>query len=229
MNCERYKEKMVEALATEEGALSEELAAHLRACTECGKFYEAQINLFGAIDSGVRAMVNETVPRSLLPGVRAQVAEARMPRQSWGVYLLPVGAALGVAILLGVFFMGPKNVPVRVAVVPAAESPTQKVVESGSAEEKTASINGVRRAALENSRTVRREDLARTIGPDETSQVVVGREEARGLVMLAKNVSQHPELGQALLHPVALTEGQTPTPQALKIEDLEVLPLAEQD
>lgn len=229
MSCERYRDKLVEALASGESAFGGELAAHLRLCAECGKFHQAQVNLFGAIDSGMRTMVNEEVPASLLPRVRAQVAEAGMPRQSWRVYLLPVGAAFGVAILLGVFFMGSRNAPVRVAVAPEAKSPTQKVVEPGSAEEKIASIDGVRRTAAENSRTVRREDPARTIGPDEPSQVVVGREEARGLVMLAKNVSQHPELGQALLHPVAPTEDQTPAPQALKIEDLQVLPLAEQD
>lgn len=229
MSCERYRGKLIAELASGKTALDGDVALHLQGCPECKKFHEAQASLFAAIDSGVRAMVSEPVPASLLPRVRAGVVEVGLPRQSWRGYLLPAGAAFGLAISLAVFFMGPKNVPVRVAVVPAAESPTQKVVESRSDEEKTASKNGVRRAALENPRTVRREDSADTTGPDETSRIVIGREEARGLVLLAKNVSQHPELGQALLHPIALTEDQMPTPQALKIEDLEVLPLAEQD
>ena len=229
MNCERYRDKFVDALASGESSLDRDVAMHLRVCTECKIFYEAQINLFGAIDSGVRAMVNETVPASLLPGVRALVAEVGEPSQMWGVSWAPVGAALAAAILLGVFLVRPKNTPVRVAVVPVVESPTQKMGESGSARETAVPVNGVRRVARESSRTVRREGPARSVAPGETSQVVVGHEEAQGLVMLAKNVSQHPELGQALLHPVALTEDQTPTPQAIKIEDLEVHPLAEQD
>jgi hypothetical protein len=83
MKCEGYRDKLVDALAGGEGALGGELGAHLRACAECKKFYEAQMHLFGAIDSGVRAMVNEAVPASLLPRVRAQMEEAHWPQFVW--------------------------------------------------------------------------------------------------------------------------------------------------
>jgi len=229
MSCEGYQDKLVEALASGESALDGDVVGHLRVCAECKEFYEAQVHLFGAIDSGVRAMVNEAVPASLLPRVRAQVAEAGTPRRMWGVHLVPLGTALAVAILLSVFLMRPKNAPVRVAVVPAAESPALKEEESQPAREMNSTGDSARRALRGKPRIFRQAETARTNAPDETLQIVVGGGEAEGLVMLARNILRYPVLGQALLHPAAFTEGLTPAPQAIEIADLEVQPLSGQD
>ena len=229
MSCERYQNKLVDALASGEGAFGGELVTHLRACAECKKFYEAQVHLFGAIDSGVRAMVNETVPTSLLPGVRARIGEAGAPRPMWGFPLTPVGVTLAAAMLLVVFLVRPKNVPVRVAVVSKTESSVPKIEESWPAHEIATPVNGVRRASVEKPRIVRNKETARTKMPSEPSQIVVGREEAHGLMMLARNISRNPELGRALLRPAAVMEDRLAAPQALQIEDLEVRPLTEQN
>jgi hypothetical protein len=111
MNCEEYQDKLVDALAGEERALGGELAAHLRGCAECKKFYKAQVYLFEAIDSGVRAMVNETVPASLLPRVRARVAEAGLPRRSWGLRWSFAGVAVAAVLFISVGLLrrGPEN------------------------------------------------------------------------------------------------------------------------
>jgi len=111
MSCQRCQEKMVEALASGQGAVHGELAAHLRVCAECRKFREAQVHLFGAIDSGVRAMVDVFVPPSLLPGLRARVAEDGVARQpwsfTWGVATVAVVAVLAVSV--GLLRRGPGN------------------------------------------------------------------------------------------------------------------------
>jgi len=99
MNCERYQDKLIAALASGEKSLDLDVAAHLRACAECGKFYEAQVQLFQAIDSGLRAVVNERMPASLLPGVRAQIAAKRMAG-SWFLTLVPVAGIVMVALLI---------------------------------------------------------------------------------------------------------------------------------
>ncbi len=229
MSCEEYRNRLVDALAVGEKQPAVDVAAHLRACVECERFYESQVNLFGAIDSGVRAIVNEVVPSSLLPRVRARVGEIGVPRRIGGGYWVPVCAALAVVILLGVFLVRPKYTTVRVAVVPTVEFPIPRVDRSRPAREADSFVNGKRRALAEKARIVRHPEVARSIAQVETLQVVVGREEAQGLVMLAANIWRHPELGQALMWPSTTTEDQTSTPRAIKIEDLEVLPLAEQD
>lgn len=111
MNCEVYQDRLVDALAGREGALHGELAGHLRACAECRKFYETQVHLFGAIDSGVRAMVNMPVPPSLLQGVRARVAEAGIPRPLWGLTWGLASVAIVAVLVGGVGFWrrGPEN------------------------------------------------------------------------------------------------------------------------
>jgi hypothetical protein len=83
MKCEGYRGRLIDALASGEGSLDRDVAMHLRVCAECKRFYEAQVYLFGAIDSGVRAMVNEAVSASLLPRVRAQMEEAHWPQFVW--------------------------------------------------------------------------------------------------------------------------------------------------
>jgi hypothetical protein len=96
MSCEGYRDKLIDALASGASVLGGELAAHLRACAECKKFHEAQAHLFGAIDSGLLAMVNETVPASLLPRVRAGLDEqgatrrARIPAWSFAAVIAAV-------------------------------------------------------------------------------------------------------------------------------------------
>jgi len=229
MSCEGYRDKLIDALASGESSPAGDILAHLRACGECKKFYESQVHLFGTIDSGVRAMVNETVPVSLLPRLRARVADADVLIGVWRIYLKPLAATTAIALLLCVFLVRRENAPARLAVVPTVESPTSKTAESIPTREITASVNGVRRAMPGKPPIVHHPNSVRITEPGERLQVVVGREEAQGLVMLARNISQHPELGQALLQPAAMTEDLVPASQAIKIEDLAVLPLTTQE
>jgi hypothetical protein len=97
MSCEGYRDKLVDALASGASSLGREVAGHLLVCAECKKFYEAQVHLFGAIDSGVRAMVNERVPASLLPRVRARMEEAHWPQFVWR----PGWSIVATAVVIG--------------------------------------------------------------------------------------------------------------------------------
>lgn len=229
MRCERFRDKLVAVLANGESSPAGDVLAHLRACAECKRFYEAQVYLFGAIDSGLSAMVNEAVPASLLPRVRARVAEADVPRRAWRFYVKPLAAAMAIAVSLGVFLVRRENAPARVAVVPPVESPIPKTAESLPTREIIASADGARRVMPEKPPIVRHTNAVRITGRREPLQVVVGREEAQGLVLLARSITKHRELGQALLQPAAMTEDLLPASQPIKIEDLAVQPLATQD
>ena len=102
MSCEGYRDKLIVALASGAGSLDGDVATHLGTCAACEKFYEAQVNLFGAIDSGLRAMVNEAVPASLLPRVRARVAEAGTPHGAWGFSWGFAAVAVAAVLLISV-------------------------------------------------------------------------------------------------------------------------------
>src|SRR5258708_37256602 len=139
MNCERYKEKMVEALASGESSPARDIAIHLRTCEECKRFYEAQVNLFGAIDSGVRAMANDTVPASLLPRVRARIEKVRTPRLVWR----PAWSVVAIAAMILVVSLGfvrrsgslrdaglikaPTGVAIRTEAIPFTATPRKAV------------------------------------------------------------------------------------------------------
>jgi len=102
MSCEGYRDKLIVTLASGAGSLDGDVATHLGTCAACEKFYEAQVNLFGAIDSGLRAMVNEAVPASLLPRVRARVAEAGTPHGAWGFSWGFAAVAVAAVLLISV-------------------------------------------------------------------------------------------------------------------------------
>lgn len=102
MSCEGYRDKLIAALAGGESVPAEDVALHLRSCAECTEFYETQVHLFGAIDAGLRVMLNETVPASLLPRVRARVADAEMPRRMWGVGWGFAAVATAAVLVLGI-------------------------------------------------------------------------------------------------------------------------------
>jgi len=98
MSCEVYRESLSDALLRGEATLSAALAEHVRACADCAEFYESQKQLLGAMDLGVRAMVNEKVPASLLPRVRAQ-REAVEPAR-FRSPLLPTAGVVALALLI---------------------------------------------------------------------------------------------------------------------------------
>jgi hypothetical protein len=98
VNCRECQKKISESLASGEDSFSSDVFRHCLACAECREFWDTQAAFFGAIDAGVRSVVNETVPASLLPGVRSRLAEESFPSRrrfpSWGL-----AAVVAVAVL----------------------------------------------------------------------------------------------------------------------------------
>ena len=83
MNCKHVRENLVNSLAAGEPVPSGELALHIRTCAGCRSFYETESNLSRSIDSGLRSMVNQDIPASLLPNFRARLSQHVEPRRSW--------------------------------------------------------------------------------------------------------------------------------------------------
>jgi len=100
MPCEHYQDALIEAAASGT-APQGELRAHLANCTACRTAFAQEQSLFSSIDTGIRATANAEVPASLLPRVRARVADEPVPIRSWRFpSFVFVGAAAMVVALL---------------------------------------------------------------------------------------------------------------------------------
>ena len=228
MNCERYQDKLIAALASGEKSLDLDVAAHLRACAECGKFYEAQVQLFQAIDSGLRAVVNERMPASLLPGVRAQIAAKRMAG-SWFLTLVPVAGIVMVALLILVPLVryGLHSSAARVAGIPERREigPEHRLAVLNVPEKPGASP--VKK--LRDARHVRGSTAAQPAAQTAAVDVLVDPEESRGLRRLAEVVRESPQWAMAMLHPAELPASRADVIRPVQFSDLEVKPLSEED
>lgn len=99
MPCEEYREAVTDAVAAAAGSaplLTDELRAHLEACSACRAFLAEERQLFAAIDSSLRVTANAELPASFLPRVRAGLHEPQARQRAW----FPLGAALASAVLL---------------------------------------------------------------------------------------------------------------------------------
>jgi hypothetical protein len=217
MRCEVYRDKLIDALAGGEVALGGELAAHLRACAECKKFYEAQVHLFGAIDSGVRALVNEAMPVSLLAGVHARMEEVRTPRlvwrPAWGVVAI---AATILVVSLGFvrrsvrprdagLTMAPTAVAIRTETVPFAATPTEAASR-----------------AVNPRRRPRNKAETRIDRPTEVPEVIVLAEEGEAFARFVARIPVDPQKAVALTRPAPPQQDLPVEIALLQIEKLKV-------
>jgi hypothetical protein len=84
MNCMQYQARILESLAAGERDESAELSSHREFCAACREYFAAQKSLFQSVDAGLRSIMNETVPVSLLVGVRARMdVEQSAPSRAW--------------------------------------------------------------------------------------------------------------------------------------------------
>jgi hypothetical protein len=224
MSCEGYRDKLIAALASGENSLEREVADHVRSCADCAKFYEAQVHLFGAIDSGVRAMVNETVPASLLPRVRARAEQARVG-SPWFLRPMPVAGGLLVALLIVVPLVryGLRSGTARVAGIPERKeiSPAPRPTVANVPEKLGASP--VKKLQVARSTAAQPEALAAGV------EVLVDPEESRGLRRLAEAVRESPQLAMAMLHPAELPSSHADVIRPVQFSDLEIKPLSEEE
>jgi hypothetical protein len=100
MPCEEYRETLKEVAAANSRP-SPELRAHLDVCASCRAAFTEELQLFAAIDTGVRATANAEVPPSFLPRVRAGLEDVSASQRRWTPFL--IFAAASAAIVLTVF------------------------------------------------------------------------------------------------------------------------------
>ena len=224
MSCEAYREKLNDALVRGDAALGEVLATHLRACADCGEFYEAQKRLLGAMDSGVKAMVSEETPPSLLPRVRARMEEA--PFEHFRMRWTPATAAVVVLLVLITFpllrskFHMKETTP---AIAPSARPDSEASAELLAPELREQAT------ADEPPRTSRRSPAhpTRRAIAAPGMEVVIDRAEEQGLRQLAKTAASDPQWAQAMARPGKALAMSDETIQSERFADLKLPPLEE--
>jgi hypothetical protein len=206
--------------------MTRELAGHIQSCAECRTFYAQQAELFRAMDSGLGAMVNESLPPSLLPRVCARMPETHTV-SPWFHRLLPVAAVLVIACLIAFPFVRHsfRSGGVEVAVIPERSEnggePRQPL--AGQPEKSFAPPATGEQSPRHSAR------LPAAQRPAQTAElaVLVGSEEYQGLQQLAAAVPRSPQWAQAMVHPAAPPSIQVAPIEPVVIADLEVKPLSE--
>jgi hypothetical protein len=95
MLCKHYKEALIDAAA--KGSQPQgDLRAHLAVCVACRAVFEQEQSLFASIDAGLQATANAEAPTSLLPRVRARIADETTPSRTWFTNWLVLASAAAV-------------------------------------------------------------------------------------------------------------------------------------
>jgi hypothetical protein len=227
MNCQSARELIAETLAVSREELTREIAGHIQSCAECRTFYAQQAELFRAMDSGLGAMVNEAVPPSFLPRVRALMAETHTV-SPWFYRLLPAAAVLVIACLIAFPFVRRsfRSGGVEVAVIPERSEnggePRQPL--AGQPEKSPVPPATGEQSPRHSARPPAAQRPAQTAG----LAVLVTAEESQGLLQLAAAVQRSPQWAQAMVHPTAPPASQIAPIEPVEIANLEVNPLSEE-
>ena len=219
MNCERYQERINEALASGDRVLNVEIAMHLKVCGACQEFYEKQRRLFAAMDAGVRAMMNEAVPASLLPvpGLRMEGISAApvVWRPAW---LIAAAAGVILAIAFGVMRRSPEQNPLRANPGSVSSSNSAAMV---AVPNDPATIRRERK----NQGVLRKTTLPAGEPPEQLAEVIVLSNEGEAFARFVAQLPKEKEATAGLTRP-ALEQENTPVEIALlQIQELKVEPL----
>ncbi len=74
MPCEKYQDALTD-LAAKGAEPAGDVRAHLDSCVACSSYMEQEVSLITAINSGVQAAANASVPASLLQRFEARIAQ----------------------------------------------------------------------------------------------------------------------------------------------------------
>lgn len=221
MNCQSAREQIADTLATGRVEMTRELAGHVQFCEGCRTFYAQQAGQFRAMNSGLGAMVNESVPPSLLPRVRAQMEE-KASRPGWVSNPLTAAGAMAVVLLAVIFFSRVEKKPLEspVAAIQTLDEERLEVRQYGqTAAAAEVSTSRPRVIHGKASRAASVNEIA------ATPEVIVLRQEREAFARFLAELPREREAAVALTQ-AAPQKDEPPVEIArLQIAELEVKPL----
>jgi hypothetical protein len=216
MNCKQCQQEITDSLARGAGMLAPDVAAHQHSCAQCHEFHGAQRTLFASLETELRCIVNQPVPPSLLPGVRARLEQIPALPQSWirGWNVALVAAAAIVSFNLAHTYRraATTTTPSRVAAsVPQTEShglaiPVQQAVPPAIGT--TRLKHGVSSAAR-----------------FQMPQVIVLDQERKAFGEFVAEIPEQKAIAIALTRPAPPQPDKPLEIASLRIDDLQVKPL----
>jgi hypothetical protein len=222
MLCEPYQNALIEAAAF--GAVPQgELRAHLAACVACRTAFAQEQSLLSSMDEGLRAAANAEIPASLLPRVRARLADEAAPRRSWTqpMVFAAASAALVFAIFLFVrpYHTRPDNQAKQTPQIAVSETPVTNARGQNSSPAPLVISSNVN-----NSQTPGRSTLLRPVTSSQPA-VLVPPDEREAFFSFVFTVQQRRDVAAALFAPSPKKQDVLVTVEPLQIADLEVKPL----
>jgi hypothetical protein len=220
MNCQECQKKILDALAAGESYIAPEVASHQNACATCATFYRAQQNLYQRVDAGLQSLMNQHVPPSLLPRVRARLDEVPGARIGWRpAWSVTAVAAAAILALVVAYALRRPHTAVNSAQI-AAASPQQRpapqvVPVSQKPQPEAAHVSPV-------AKRTRTAGIAPAIA---TPKVIVSTEERQAFAKFIAEVPEDTAVAAALAQPVPVADEDAVEIALLKIEPLQVKPL----
>ena len=218
MNCKQYQEKITETLAAGISILPD-IAAHQNSCATCGAFYAAQQSLFESIDTGLRSLVNQPVPSSLLPFVRSRLNEnpasgsASIP--GWSVAVVAAVALLAVSI----------GFSLRRHTRPGVNSAENRATVSRGINKPQLTAQAHNELPKKDSPRTTERRVATVSPPTPEPEVIVLAEEREAFAEFVAEVPEEPSVALALTQPSPESADEPLEIALLRIDGLEVKPL----
>jgi hypothetical protein len=218
MPCENYRKALIEAAATD-SAPSRELRLHLDACASCRAASSEELQLFAAIDSGLRNAANAEVPASLLPRVRVQLNERPVPRRAWVLAGAVTAAAIALVAVI-VFVRGFERDGLRTN--PPANSSAQNIPPTEIQPAPPVATFTQTMSPPAKSKLPRPAESPRVAGATEveTASVLVPAGRQRAIEVLLASVKQGRVDGEALL-----AEKPRETLEELQVSPIDISPI----
>jgi anti-sigma factor RsiW len=225
MNCQQCQEKILDALAAGANHVAPEIAAHQSSCPACARFFATQQSLLQSIDAALQSVVNQPVPPSLLPAVRARLCSVEPLN-----FVFPAWASVAALVLLGFLVSAPfllrrASTSVDRVAVPSAQA--QRGPARPQAATVIRNISPVSRSATSNTSSGKHNLVFQSARGPKRAQTVPDRKEQEALTALALAVQRQPEWGSALLHPAQMSTPDTAIPP-IGIDRLVVTPITEE-
>jgi hypothetical protein len=222
MNCRQCQEKIVESLAAGATPHPPDVSVHRQVCPACCEFYEQQVSLFRSMEAGLQLMLNQEVPPSLVPSLRARLDQLPPAHRAWipsWSLAVTVAAAAVLALSLGysLYRQGSHlNSPDNGAIV----SPNVVVRESGvEAPPESA-------AALPSRPRTRASAVVSSPATSEVApKVVIPAEERQAFATLVNELPKRRDVALALTQPALAAPDVSVDIALLQIEQMEVKPL----
>lgn len=222
MPCENYREALIGAAAA--GATpSRELRSHLDACGSCRAAFAEEVQLFAAIDAGVRTTANSEVPLRFLPRLRARLEDVAAPRRRWMPSLIFAGAAVAIA-LTAFIVIHTRHTPgddsaKQLPVTPSLVTPVTP------ARRDAAELPAMKAFSHPNHRRPLRDGSARQATTSVQFEVIVPPDEREALARFVAAVRGRSEVAVALVTPIPEKTADPMKVDLLQIAELEVKPL----